>query len=852
MEDSQYDEFGNYIGPELDSSSSSEDEQQDVEEEQTDRMQQRQASASPSDAEDDENAEEESSDKAQNLMAMMRRVDIAKQSPQTQQNQIVLHEDKVYYPSAEQVFGEDVEILVQEEDAQALDEPIIAPIKTRKFTVGDADDLPQTTYAKEFLVDLLGHPSFVRNLAVVGHLHHGKTTLVDLLVAATHEWSEWDVATPIGTPVVKMAKPNQKAFGFTDTLQLERQRGVSLKTTAMSMVVQDSREKSWAFNIADTPGHADFFDEVEAGLRLADGVSLAVDAIEGVMSGTRRAIASALRENLRITLVITKIDRLILELRLPPADAYHKLRLTVEEVNQAIHSHHTDHPRISPERGNVCFASASYGFCFTLHAFARQYTRRWQNSVDPRELAKRLWGDVYYSAERNAFVRKRVDANAPRSFVHFVLEPLYKMFAHITGEDAPKLRPLLESLGVRLRAKDYELNARMLLRRAFGQFFGPPAGLVDMCVQQLPSPVVNAEATAARLAADTKGPLAQAITACEATGPLVIAVAKQIAAADGQSFYILGRILSGAVTDGMNVRVLGESFADLDADADDEDAVPATVSGVWLSCARYRISVSGLAAGSWVMLSGVDLSIAKTATIVDANNGVVKAAVRSLQMPKAVVRVAVEPAVPSELPRMLHGLRGISKTYPASQTRVEESGEHVILGTGELYLDCILHDLRRVYAEIEIRVADPVVSFRECVSETSSVRVFADSPNRKNRITLIAEPLDAPIVEDIEQGAIDPQWSSRQTAQYFESTHGWDILAARSIWAFGPGSLGTNILSDDTLPADTDKARLRSVRDAIRQGFQWASREGPLCDEPMRATRFRILDATLADSVVHR
>ncbi|KAJ1842648.1 U5 small nuclear ribonucleoprotein component, partial [Coemansia sp. RSA 2703] len=210
------------------------------------------------------------------------------------------------------------------------------------------------------------------------------------------------------------------------------------------------------------------------------------------------------------------------------------------------------------------------------------------------------------------------------------------------------------------------------------------------------------------------------------------------------------------------------------------------------------------------------------------------------------------PAVPSELPRMLHGLRGISKTYPASQTRVEESGEHVILGTGELYLDCILHDLRRVYAEIEIRVADPVVSFRECVSETSSVRVFADSPNRKNRITLIAEPLDAPIVEDIEQGAIDPQWSSRQTAQYFESTHGWDILAARSIWAFGPGSLGTNILSDDTLPADTDKARLRSVRDAIRQGFQWASREGPLCDEPMRATRFRILDATLADSVVHR
>ncbi|KAJ2856048.1 hypothetical protein FB639_006156, partial [Coemansia asiatica] len=293
MDDSNYDEFGNYIGAELDSSSSEgEEEIEYAEHEQEDESLRDTGPRSSDDPEE----------KAQNLMAMMRRVDIAQHSPQIQQNQIVLHEDKSFYPSAEDVFGPDVEVLVQEEDTQALNEPIIAPIKTRKFTVGDEDDLPRTTYSKEFLVDLLGHSGFVRSVAVVGHLHHGKTALVDLLVASTHEWKEWDLAVPIGTPMVKMAKPNQKAFGFTDTLQLERQRGVSLKSSAMSMVVQDSREKSWALNIVDTPGHADFFDEVEAGLRLADGVILAVDAVEGVMSGTRRAIATALREGLKMAL----------------------------------------------------------------------------------------------------------------------------------------------------------------------------------------------------------------------------------------------------------------------------------------------------------------------------------------------------------------------------------------------------------------------------------------------------------------------------------------------------------------------------------------------------------------------
>ena len=65
--------------------------------------------------------------------------------------------------------------------------------------------------------------------------------------------------------------------------------------------------------------------------------------------------------------------------------------------------------------------------------------------------------------------------------------------------------------------------------------------------------------------------------------------------------------------------------------------------------------------------------------------------------------------------------------------QVEESGEHVLLGTGEIYLDCVLHDLRRLYGDLEIKVADPVVEFCETVVETSSLKCFAETPNKKNK-----------------------------------------------------------------------------------------------------------------------
>jgi U5 small nuclear ribonucleoprotein component len=117
-------------------------------------------------------------------------------------------------------------------------------------------------------------------------------------------------------------------------------------------------------------------------------------------------------------------------------------------------------------------------------------------------------------------------------------------------------------------------------------------------------------------------------------------------------------------------------------------------------------------------------------------------------------------------------------------------------------MDCVLHDLRRLYAEMEIKVSDPVTRFCETVVETSAIKCYAQTPNKKNKITMVAEPLDQGIAEDIESGKVSIKSSNRVIGKFFEEKHGWDLLASRSIWAFGPDEMGPNILQDDTLPSE--------------------------------------------------
>jgi 116 kDa U5 small nuclear ribonucleoprotein component len=688
-----------------------------------------------------------------------------------------------------------VETLVQEEDAQPLTEPIIAPVEQKKFTIQEAD-LPPVHFDRTFMIDLMNYPEHIRNIAFAGHLHHGKTALMDMLVLETHDIND--------RLEKRTGRKRDEQLRYTDIHVLERERGLSIKSAPMSLVLQSSKGKSHLINILDTPGHVNFVDEVASSLRLVDGVVLVVDVVEGVQVNTEQIIKYAVLEDFPLTLVVNKMDRLILELKLPPTDAYFKLKHVIEEVNSCIENAlpgQGENRRLSPEKGNVLFACSGMNWCFTLQSFARMYSDTYPE-VNTYEFARRLWGDIFFNPRKRTFTRKAVEERAKRTFVNFILEPIYKLYSHTISESPEDLKETLATLGIILKPSQFKTDAKVLLKLVCERFFGPAHGFVDMIIDHIPSPV---EASEKKLGRYYTGPLdskvAKAITDCNQDGPLIIQISKLFNTTDASGFYSFGRVMSGIARPGEQVRVLGEGYS-ID---DEEDMAMATISDVWVAETRYNIPTNGVPAGNWVLLGGIDNSIVKSATIVplkleDDEDAYIFKPIKHFT--ESVFKVAVEPINPSELPKMLDGLRKINKSYPLITTKVEESGEHIILGTGELYIDCVLHDLRRLYAEMEIKVSDPVTRFCETVVETSAIKCYAMTPNKKNKITMVAEPLDPGIAEDIESGKVNIKDPIRKIGKFFEDNYGWDLLASRSIWAFGPDDFGPNILQDDTLPGE--------------------------------------------------
>ncbi|RWS16730.1 U5 small nuclear ribonucleoprotein component-like protein, partial [Dinothrombium tinctorium] len=580
-------------------------------------------------------------------------------------NQVVLHEDKKYYPTAEEVYGPDVETIVQEEDTQALSQPIIAPIKIKKFS-HHVSQLPETSYNLEFMADLMDNTDLIRNVAIIGHLHHGKTSFVDCIVEQTHP---------------EVYQKEGKSFRFTDTLYTEQERGVSIKSSPLTFVMQDLKSKSYLINLFDTPGHVNFSDEVTAAIRMCDGVVLFVDAAEGVMLNTERLLKHAIQEGLALTVCINKIDRLIMELKLPPQDAYYKLRHILDELNSLVtlYTDDTSRPILSPLVGNT------YG-----------------NDFNANEFAKRLWGDIYFNHETRRFSRKPINVQSQRTFVEFILEPLYKLFAQVVGDVDTSLPSLLDELGIKLTRAEMKMNIRPLLRLICSRFLGDFNGFVDMCVEHIPSPKDNAEhKIRSTWTGPIESPLAQAMIKCDAEGPLVVHTSKQYTTQDASTFHVFGLVLSGTLYSKQTVKVLGESYSHLD----EEDSRLLTVGRLWIYESRYSIEVNRVPAGNWVLIEGIDGPIVKTSTIVD---------------PKC---------------------------------------------DQELYI------------------------FRPL----------------KNKITMIAEPLEKGLAEDIENEVVQISWNRKKLGEFFQTKYDWDLLAARSIWAFGPDQSGPNILVDDTLPSEVDK-----------------------------------------------
>merc|ERR1712157_22830 len=171
-----------------------------------------------------------------------------------------------------------------------------------------------------------------------------------------------------------------------------------------------------------------------------------------------------------------------------------------------------------------------------------------------------------------------------------------------------------------------------------------------------------------------------------------------------------------------------------------------------------------------------------------------------------------------------------------------------IAGAGELHLEICLKDLEEDHACVPIVKSDPVVSYRETVTEESSVMCLSKSPNKHNRLYMKAQPFPEGLADEIEEKKITPRDEPKARGRYLSEKYEWDVNDCRKIWCFGPDQNGANMVIDVTKGVQF----LNEIKDSVKAGFDWATKEGVLCDENMRGIRFNVHDVTLHADAIHR
>mmetsp|Transcript_32072 Transcript_32072/g.51819 ORF Transcript_32072/g.51819 Transcript_32072/m.51819 type:complete len:842 (-) Transcript_32072:44-2569(-) len=696
-------------------------------------------------------------------------------------------------------------------------------------------------FSIEQIREIMNLRNNIRCLSVIAHVDHGKSTLTDSLVSKAG--------------IIAAAKAGD--MRFTDSRADEQERGITIKSTGVSLFYQVNRESAglaadaddrYLINLIDSPGHVDFSSEVTAALRVTDGALVVVDCVEGVCVQTETVLRQALGERVRPVLMVNKIDRAFLELQLEPEDAFQNFKKTIESVNVVIATY-TDEAmgdlQVYPEKGNVCFGSGYHQWGFTIDRWAKMYASKF--GVDLPKMMERLWGDNFYDAEAKKWTSSPVNPTSGKSnvrgFNQYIYTPLQQLIRAVQNNDKEKMEKMFKPLNITLKNDEWDKTGKEFLKIVMGKFLPVADALLDMIVKHLPSPVV---AQKYRVETLYEGPMddecATGIRNCDPNGPLMMYISKMVPTSDKGRFYAFGRVFSGVIRTGQKARIMGPNYIPGKKD----DLFVKNIQRTVVMMGRYVEPVEDIPCGNTCGLVGMDQYLAKSGTISDSevahNIRVMKFSV------SPVVRVAVEPKNPSDLPKLVEGLKRLSKSDPCVQCYIEESGEHIVAGAGELHLEICLKDLQEEFAGIELKVTDPVVSFRETVSAKSSDICLSKSPNKHNRLYVSAEEFPEGLSEAIESGKVNPRDDPKVRGKVLADEFGMDVTEARKIWTFGPDTNGPNFVVDVTKAVQY----LNEIKDSVVAAFQWATKEGVLCEENMRGCRYNIHDVVLHADAVHR
>nr|XP_057934508.1 elongation factor-like GTPase 1 isoform X2 [Doryrhamphus excisus] len=702
------------------------------------------------------------------------------------------------------------------------------------------------------ITSLQKNPANIRNLCILAHVDHGKTTLADCLVASN------------GIISSRLAGK----LRYLDSREDEQIRGITMKSSAISLHYREGDE-DYLLNLIDSPGHVDFSSEVSTAVRLCDGAIVVVDAVEGVCPQTQVVLRQAWLENIRPVLVINKIDRLILELKLTPQEAYGHLQKILEQVNAVTGSLFTSkvleeqaektkeeegsetqtedqvydwsagleeaddsHLYFSPDQGNVVFASAIDGWGLSIQHFAHIYSQKM--GINAGVLLKTLWGDFYLNAKAKKIMKGAQAKGKKPVFVQLVLDNIWSLYdAVVTRRDKEKVEKVVASLGVKVTARDSRhSDPKVLLSAICSQWLPVSHAVLSMVCRKLPSPLDIAAERVEKLMSvgvrrfdtlpERTQELKNAFLQCSSNenAPVIVFVSKMFAvdttalpqnrqkpltqeeiaqrrevarkrhaermAASGpqdqqdkslqgrpeeptkdetqtgvleestpgeaeekrETFIAFARVYSGVVKKGQRIFILGPKYDPaqgltmLPEGCSASDGLPevphlscCSIENVYLLMGRELEEQEEVPSGNVLGIKGLEEFVLKSATLSTSPACPPFTPLNFEASP--IVRVAIEPKHPSEMPKLVRGMRLLNQADPCAEVLIQETGEHVLVTAGEVHLQRCLDDLKDRFAKIEISASKPIIPFRETVVRPPKVDMVNEDLGKQQKVAII-------------------------------------------------------------------------------------------------------------------
>jgi len=256
---------------------------------------------------------------------------------------------------------------------------------------------------------LMDVPDNIRNISVIAHVDHGKSTLTDSLIGRAG--------------IIAKAKAGDTRF--MDTRKDEQERTITIKATAVSLyfamendedgnrrpvpedkkldkdAIKDGKAFPYLINLIDSPGHVDFSSEVTAALRVTDGALVVVDCVEGVCVQTETVLRQAIAERIKPILFVNKLDRIFLELHMEHEQAFQTFQRAIESVNVVIATYKDEllgDVQVYPAKGTVGFGSGLQGWGFTIERFAIAYFKKF--GIPKDKMMAKLWGENFFDQEK--------------------------------------------------------------------------------------------------------------------------------------------------------------------------------------------------------------------------------------------------------------------------------------------------------------------------------------------------------------------------------------------------------------------------------------------------------------------